>query len=209
MFKVQLQGLNKLKAEFVSIDKKIFTITDNELNAAAADFVAGARRDAPVDQGALKGAISYYKEAPLFYPIIAQKFYAPFMEFGTKGKYTPIPGTEQIAAAFKGYKGGDFQELLRMIVRWVARKGISGRYSVKTRKRLGSKVDKYAEDYAAAWPIALSVLRNGIKPHPFFFKQQQVIWPKLVEQIKRQLESLTKVSVILPGDIKRPKIVTI
>lgn len=209
MFKATLTGINGVKAEFASIAKQMPVIVDNELQAGAAEFVAGARRDAPVDQGALKGAITYYKEAEMLYPIVAQKFYAPFMEFGTKGKYLPIPGTEAIAAQFKGYKGGDFQELLKMIVRWVARKGISGRFSVKTKKRVGNKLDKYAEDYAAAWPIALSILKNGVKPHPYFFKQQEVVWPKMVEQIKRQLENLTKVSVILPGDIKRPKIITI
>ena len=209
MFKVKLEGLNGLKAEFAAASKNVKTITDAELQAGAAEFVAGARRDAPIDQGALKGSISYYKEGELNYPIVAQKFYAPFMEFGTKGKYRPIPGTEAIAAAFKGYKGGDFQTLLRMIAAWVKRKGIAGRFSVKTRRRVGSNSTQQAEDLSAAWPIAISILRNGVKPHPFFFKQQEVVWPKMVERIKRQLESSTKVSVILPGDIRRPKIVTI
>lgn len=209
MFKVSLIGLNGLKADFVATSKKMIDVVDAEVNSAAADFVAGARRDAPIDQGVLKGSISYSREAPMVYPVVAQKFYAPFVEFGTKGKYKPIPGTEAIAAQFKGYKGGDFMELLRMIVRWVARKGITGRYSVKTKKRLGSKVDKYAEDYAAAWPIALSILKNGIRPHPYFFKQQEVVWPKMVERIKKQLEDISRVSVILPGDIKRPKIITV
>lgn len=209
MFKVKLEGLNGLKAEFAAASKEVKAITDAELQAGAAEFVSGARRDAPIDQGALKGAISYFKEADLRYPVVAQKFYAPFMEFGTKGKYKPIPGTEAIAAAFKGYKGGDFQQLLVAIARWVKRKGIAGTYSVKTRRRTGSKINQLAEDYRAAWPIAISILRNGIKPHPFFFKQQEIVWPKMVENIRRQLESKTKVSVILPGDIRRPKIITV
>jgi hypothetical protein len=141
--------------------------------------------------------------------IVAQKFYAPFMEFGTKGKYTPIPGTEEIAAQFKGYKGGDFMNLLRMIVRWVRRKGLTGTYSVKTQRRKGSKINQFAEDYSAAWPIALSILKNGINPHPYFFKQGDVVWPQMISRMQKALQKETKVSVILPGDIKRPNITTI
>ena len=209
MFKVHLQGLNGLKAQFATATKDVKEIVSGEVQAAGEDFADGARRDSPIDQKGLRGAIFFKMDGELSGTVYAQKFYAPFMEFGTKGKYKPIPGTEAIAAQFKGYKGGDFQELLIAIVRWVARKGISGRRSEKTGKRLGSKITQFAEDYAAAWPIAMSIIRNGVKPHPFFFKQQEIVWPKMISNIKRVLESKTKVSVILPGEIRRPKIVTI
>lgn len=209
MFKVELKGLGDIKKQFASASKDVKQIVAAEVQAGAAEFVSGARRDAPIDQGALKGSITYYMDSELSAVVVAQKFYAPFMEFGTKGKYKPIPGTEAIAAAFKGYKGGDFMELLRQIVRWVKRKGISGVYSVKTRKRTGSKINRLAEDYAAAWPIAMSILKYGVKPHPYFFKQMEIVWSKMVERIRRQLEGKSKVSVIMPGDIKRPKIVTV
>ncbi len=207
MFKVSIKGLNEFKREFASASKQIKETVSAEVQAAAAEFVSLARRDAPVDQGALKGAITYFMRDELSAEIVAQKFYAPFIEFGTKGKYTPIPGTEDIAASFKGYKGGDFMDLIRMIARWVARKGISGRFSVKTRKRVGSKIDRQAEDYAAAWPIALSILKNGIKPHPFFFKQMDVVWPKMVNNIEKALKSQTRVSVFLPGELRKPVII--
>jgi len=207
MFKVSIKGLAEFKKEIATASKQIKEIVSAEVQAAGAEFVSLARRDVPVDQGALKGSISYFMQNDLSAVIVAQKFYAPFIEFGTKGKYTPIPGTEDIAAQFKGYKGGDFMELLRMIVRWVNRKGITGRYSVKTRKRVGSKIDRLAEDYAAAWPIALSILKNGIKPHPFFFKQMEVVWPKMVNNIEKALKSQTRVSIILPGELRKPVIV--
>jgi hypothetical protein len=216
MFKVSLKGLNEVKAQFETATKELNAIVGEELNAMAQDWVAGAVRDAPVDQGALKQSISFIASntntaqgSTLGVNIVAQRFYAPFIEFGTKGNYTPIPGTEKIAAEFKGYKGGDFMELLRMILRWVRRKGITGTYSVKTRRRTGSKINQYAEDYRAAWPIALSILRNGISPHPFFFKQQEVVWPAMIKRITGRIESKSKVTVIAPGDIFRPKIITI
>ena len=208
MFKVKITGLNGLKAEFASISEKLPQIVDGELNTLAQDWVKLAVRDAPADQGALRGAISYFRVAPMQYEVVAQKFYAPFMESGTKGNYTPIPGTEAIAASFKGYKGGDFMELLRNIVRWVKRKGITGTYSVKTRRRTGSRINQLAEDYSAAWPIAMSILKNGVKPHPFFFKQMGILWPQFIRNVENNIARVSKVKVI-PPSTTRPVIVTI
>lgn len=209
MFKVKVTGLAGLKAEFASMAKELPDIVSGELETMSQEWVKLAKTDAPADQGALRGAITYYPAGPMKYEIVAQKFYAPFMEFGTKGKYTPIPGTEAIAAEFKGYKGGDFMELLRMIVRWVKRKGITGTYSVKTRKRSGNKINQFAEDYSAAWPIAMSILKNGVNPHPFFFKQMHIVWPQMVRNVESRIAQVSKVKVELPSNVTRPQIVTI
>jgi hypothetical protein len=209
MFKVKVTGLAGLKAEFASMAKELPDIVSGELETMSQEWVKLAKTDAPADQGALRGSITYYPAGPMKYEIVAQKFYAPFMEFGTKGKYTPIPGTEAIAAEFKGYKGGDFMELLRMIVRWVKRKGITGTYSVKTRKRSGNKINQFAEDYSAAWPIAMSILKNGVNPHPFFFKQMHIVWPKMVRNVESRIAQVSKVKVELPSNVTRPQIVTI
>ena len=209
MFKVKVTGLAGLKAEFASMAKELPDIVSGELETMSQEWVKLAKTDAPADQGALRGSITYYPAGPMKYEIVAQKFYAPFMEFGTKGKYQPIPGTEAIAAEFKGYKGGDFMELLRMIVRWVKRKGITGTYSVKTRKRSGNKINQFAEDYSAAWPIAMSILKNGVNPHPFFFKQMHIVWPQMVRNVESRIAQVSKVKVELPSNVTRPQIVTI
>ena len=215
-FKVQIKGLGELQKQIVTASEDVRKVCEQEVTAAGQDWVAGAVRDAPVDQGGLKGAISFKntntntaQSSLIAVEIVAQKFYAPFVEFGTKGKYRPIPGTETIAEQFKGYKGGDIQEMLRMIVRWVRRKGITGTYSVKTRNRTGNKINQFAEDYSAAWPIVMSILKNGINPHPYFFKQADTVWPQMIKRMQAALEQKTKVSVIAPGDISRPKITTI
>ena len=57
--------------------------------------------------------------------------------------------------------------------------------------------------------LAMSILKNGVTPHPFFFKQQETVWPEMIRRIEAKLKSEMKVSVILPGDIRRPKIVTV
>lgn len=215
-FSVQVKGLAGLQKQIDTASEKVKQVCEQEVQAAGQEWVAGAVRDAPVDQAGLKGSISFKQSdthtaqsSLISVEIVAQKFYAPFIEFGTKGKYQPIAGTEEIAAQFKGYKGGDFMELLRMIVRWVKRKGITGTYSVKTQRRTGNKINQFAEDYSAAWPIALSILKNGINPHPYFFKQGDIIWPAMVKRMQQALQKETKVSVLLPADISRPKITTI
>lgn len=209
MFKIKVTGLAGMKAEFATISSALPKIVSGELETMAQEWVKLAKTDAPADQAALRGSISYFKyqildNQPAF-SITAQTFYAPFMEFGTKGKYQPIPGTENIAAAFKGYKGGDFMELLRNIVRWVKRKGIAGTYSVKTQRRKGSKINQLAEDYSAAWPIAMSILKYGVRPHPFFFKQMHIVWPQFIRNVEARIANVSKVKVVMPPDT-RPKI---
>lgn len=208
MFKVKVSGLNNLKAEFSAKTEKVEKVVDQEMESMAKKWVNGAKRDAPADQGDLRRSISYYRESIARYSIVAQAFYAQFMEFGTKGKYRPIPGTEAIAAQFKGYKGGDIMQMIRMIVRWVHRKGITGTYSDKTNRRLGSKVNQYAEDYAAAWPIAMSILKHGVNPHPFFFKQGEQYWPDMVRRMKQRVEGVSRVAVIPPPS-SQPRIIMI
>ena len=205
MFKVTVHGLSGLKAKFESMSSELPTIVGGELETMSQQWVKLAKQDSPADQAALRGAITYYKKGSLSYEIVSQTFYAPFMEFGTKGKYRPIPGTEAIAAQFKGYKGGDFMELLRNIVRWVKRKGITGTYSVKTRRRTGSKINQLAEDYSAAWPIAMSILKHGVRPHPYFFKQMHIVWPQMIRHIKQRVE--TKAKVTVPGELWKPQII--
>lgn len=208
MFKAELKGLNKVKAQFVSANANLHQIIESELAAAGAQWVAQAKRDAPVDQGTLKGGITY-RQSGMLVEIFSNAFYSPFMEFGTKGKYRAIPGTEQLAAQFRGFKGGDFGEFLRTIVEWVRRKGIAGRYSVKTRRRVGSKAVQQQENLSVAWPIAMSILKNGVTPHPFFFKQADTVWPDMIRRIEKRLQSSTKAAVIMPGSINRPRIVTV
>jgi hypothetical protein len=208
MFRAKVTGLGKLKAEFASATANLKTIVQTAQEEMAADWKRGAQADAPIDQGTLKAGITWYRDGENV-AIVSNAFYSPFMEFGTKGKYRPIPGTESIAVQFKGYKGGDFGTFLRMITEWVRRKGITGRYSVKTRRRLGGKGQKADEDLRAAWPIAMSILKNGVSPHPFFFKQSDIVWPKMIRNIERRIKQESKVSVILPSGIQRPQIVTV
>ena len=190
MVKVEIEGFGALKTLFKELPSHVQDIADAEMEEGAREFVTRAQQDAPVDQAFLKNHIAYKRLAPADYDIFSQSAAAAYMEFGTKGNYRPVPGAEAVAAKFIGKGEGTFKDMVRAIVNWVKRKGIAGRYSVKSRRRQGTKVDQLAEDYAAAWPIIMSILKNGVKAHPYFFKQQGIVIPKMMARINQKIDQL-------------------
>lgn len=57
---------------------------------------------------------------------------------------------------------------LNKIQKWVRLKGLAGRYSTKTHKRLGKKMDQHQEDRQIAFLIARKIARKGTKGIKFF-----------------------------------------
>lgn len=119
--------------------------------------------------------------------------YAPFVEFGTGRRANPPAEWAAYAATFKGKRipgpGGDFFE---RIVMWVKAKGLTGRYSTKTRRRLGSKATKDKEDRELAYFIWRSILVNGAHPHPFQYPAFKKVGPQIVINIKRVIRRSIK-----------------
>lgn len=106
--------------------------------------------------------------------IVAGAPYASYIEFGTRkfasAYVSSLPKDWQtLASQYKGKGGGTFEDLVKNIALWVAQKGVVGTYSVKTRKRVGSKQTKEEENMAAAYPIALSIVQNGIRARPYLY----------------------------------------
>lgn len=164
---------------------------DLELHDAANNMVNGAVADAPTDQGFLKNNITFKKVSDMNYEVVSQAFYSPYLEFGTR-TYAKVPaGLEKVAAKYRGKAigQGGLDELFLAIIDWVKRKGLTGRYSVKTKKRLGGKNDQLAEDFDVAYPIVIIILRKGIKPHPFFYKQLDKEKPGLLKRLKQIVEN--------------------
>ena len=177
MVKVNVIGLESLKSRIDSAGKELKTDVDAELQAAAFDFVALAKRDVASqggDRGTLLRSITQSKEGDMSYVVSANVFYAPFIEFGTKSKFNPYPGTEEYASQFKGAKGSGTLKLIDAIKGWVKRKGIAK----------GKEADR------AAFLIARSIYKNGISPKPFFFKQVPIVREKLLTNVTRVLDGI-------------------
>jgi hypothetical protein len=177
LIKANVIGLDQLKARIQNATKETQTLLDAELEAAAMNFVGLAKKDLASqggDRGTLLRSITYNKKADLQYTVSANVFYAPFIEFGTKSKFNPYPGTEEFASQYKGAKGSGTLRLIDAIRGWVKRKRIA----------TGKEVDR------VAFLIARSIYKNGISPKPFFFKQITPVRNNLVQNITRVLDGI-------------------
>ena len=177
LIKANVIGLDQLKARIQNATKETQTLLDAELEAAAMNFVGLAKKDLASqggDRGTLLRSITYNKKADLQYTVSANVFYAPFIEFGTKSKFNPYPGTEEFASQYKGAKGSGTLRLIDAIRGWVKRKRIA----------TGKEVDR------VAFLIARSIYKNGISPKPFFFKQITPVRNNLVQNVTRVLDGI-------------------
>jgi hypothetical protein len=145
----------------------------------------------PVDEGGLKQGIGFKKANPLTFELFSSKHYSPFREFGTKSR-KQIPAELQDYAKQFNLKGPNigFDAFFLIILDWVHRKGIAGRFNVKSKRRIGSKSKQTEEDFDVAWPIALSILKKGTHPQPFFFQPFFDERKALVERVRKIVEGV-------------------
>ncbi len=191
MIKLAVIGVDSLSNRLAGVSRELKEEVQAEVRGAAMEYVALAKRDCVSsggNTGTLARSISYKKETPYSYLVSANTFYAPYVEFGTKRKFKPYPGTEEFAAQYKGLpKRGDWIDMLMSIYKWVQRKGIGATYSVKTRKKVRQTKDQKLQ---IAFAITMSILRNGIEAKPFFYKQIPIVRESLNKRIKALLSGI-------------------
>jgi len=191
MITISIQGLEGLK-------ERLQKATDTQLQEVSAEMeesmrimVARAKEDAPKDMGRLVGSISYQKLNQFEFEMVCQVGYAAYVEFGTKSKVVIPPGLEAEAAKAKGKGSGDYFDFLNAILDWVKRKGIGFERFTETNKvrsRFGQKtISRQDRLHDVAERIAFTIIRNGIKPHPFFFKQLETEKPQLLNRLQQIL----------------------
>lgn len=160
--KFKIEGINRIRTV---LDKQFKSITGEmaqEIQDSMSNMELKALQDAPTDQGLLKAGISVQKIDELTYDLICQVGYAPFIEFGTRLKVQIPSELQAIAGQFRGAKSeGDAK---KMIYDWCKRKGI---------------------EESGWYPIYRSIMINGIRPRPFFFKQLEAEKPNLIKNLKR------------------------
>lgn len=187
-FTLKLDGfdevLKKLDVRHLEQD-----ITD-ELAAFGQDVARDAKQLAPVDEGLLKNSIAS-TSTRLNVTISVNVDYAAYLEFGTRkfaAAYvaTLPPDWQAFAAQYKGPGGGSFDEFVARLTSWVKRKGFASQATA------GSNRSKSAASIAgeehAAYRIALSILRNGIRPHPYLFPAFEKNRPQLLKNLQNLLK---------------------
>jgi HK97 gp10 family phage protein len=147
---LDIKGLDAVRLHFEKITATIQDQIMQEILAFALNVVNDAKMNAPVDEGFLRNSIAF-EEDNLSVTIIVACNYAAYLEFGTRAfaaaYVSSLPAEwSEYAAQFKG-GGGMGSDFMTRIMEWVQRKGI---------------------DAKAAYPIALKILREGVRPHPFF-----------------------------------------
>lgn len=194
---IQIQNLDKLLARIDKVKVALQQEVGNELKAGAYEMNAEAARNINRNNsigfsGGLQRDQQVIEKGPLEYYVANVAPYAGFVEYGTGARSNPPAEWSAYAAKFKGRKipgpGGD---MLNRIYLWVRAKGITGRYSVKTRRRLGKKSQQEQEDKQVAYLIMRSILKNGAYPHPFLYPAFIKVGP----QIKRRIRNIIQKSI--------------
>ena len=170
--KIDIRGLTELSGKVDRMIKEYPVEIKNELNAWADLTANDAMMMVPVDEGGIKKTIKpkYATDKELTAEVTVGANYAAYVEFGTR-KYAAsyvgsLPADWQIMAAErKGSGGGTFAEFISRIMGWMKRKGVEQKY---------------------LYPIALKILRDGIKPHPFLYPA----YIKNVQKLKANLKTL-------------------
>lgn len=174
-FTFDITNLSEVFQKLDTLDKKIQQDVKDEVNASALNIQTGAKRLAPVNFGQLRNSI-YLKEKSndkgYIFTIGSSASYAPYVEFGTGGQVSIPKGFEELAASFKGRKGGKFKDMVDALALWVKRKGIGG-----------------GKDKSIAYAIAISILRKGLRPQPFLIPSYEAEKPKMINNIKKAIEN--------------------
>lgn len=172
--KLEIKGLDATVKRVGKLAEEIKRDTQDLLNEFVSLVARTAVLLAPADEGNLRNAIKAVRgNGNLEASVVVTVVYAAFMEFGTR-KFAAIyvatlpPDWASYAATFRTKGDGDFDQFLKAIMAWVKRKGIS---------------DK------AAYPIALKILRDGVRPHPYLYPAVQEHLPELRRQFKLLLDA--------------------
>lgn len=150
MVTVKVKGVEATLKSIRSLPQKLEKKLDSVIGVNVREMERNAKRDAPKDQGLLVNEITTKRVAPLRWTLVSQALYSAYIEFGTKTKVRIPAGLQDEAAKAKAQVNATTLGVKEAIFNWCERSGIEQRLW---------------------YPIFLSIMIKGIKPHPFFFKQ--------------------------------------
>lgn len=183
-FRFDIKGLGNLNKALRETPEKarvatkaVLTKHVTEINAAQ---VQGASRF--TDRGSVAQGLGWVPVDEINFLLFSQAPHSAAIEFGTGKKFQSIPGID--ASEYRGPWGNKSgKTFYQAIYEWVKRKGIAASFSTgvyklkgggfaydpaKARKKKGGKAeDKKVRQ--AAYLVYRSILKNGVRPQPFFF----------------------------------------
>lgn len=163
---IKLTGFKEFSTKLKNLPATVIKEVDHEVQDGGQLWAQLAKRDAPVDQGRLKGTIHSAKKGEMINEITANAEHAPYVEWGTKSKVRVPADIADYAAQFRG--GGSGTNAKEHIYAWM--------------KRVGIPPERQ-------WFIFISIIVNGITPHPFFFIQRPIVEKQLFLNIDNILKT--------------------
>lgn len=164
---VNLRGFKEYEKKMKTAGAKLSKLADLEASASAQIIANAARNRAPVNDGTLRASI-HAQGSNGKYKVTASAEYAAYVEFGTKKRAKVPADLQNYANQFKG-GGGSAQEAKTAIYAWMNKQGIPKEQQ---------------------WGIFISIMVNGIRPHPFLFPSVDEEQPKFYERVKNLLNHL-------------------
>jgi hypothetical protein len=195
---LNLKGFDALNKKLNGLPKVILEEIDGEIETGLKEVNQKQKSRAPYNDGALRQMNDYRKEKDGFHKLFNNAAHSVYVEFGTRGKVkTDILGNNLSAVAAEAYQkakgmpksGVTFYEA---ILDWVKSKGITARYSVKTRKKLKSTASDDKRERQAAFMIMRYIKKHGVAPQPFFFNSWFEERPKINKRIGDALRRAIK-----------------
>jgi HK97 gp10 family phage protein len=153
--------LTELKNNYKEVDKEF----KEAVSINALEGRNEAVKKAPAAFGKLRQQIGVENTNDYEKKVVSNADYSAYVEFGTGGKVDVPSEWQQIANEAKGKSGKSFEDGLEAIKEWCRLKGI---------------------DQTAAYPILISVIREGQEPRPFMFPA----WQKVKEQFKKDVNDI-------------------
>lgn len=184
---IRVQGLKELREKFKRWPDNMKNLLDGELHTGANDFVNKAVEDAPVDEGILKNGITAVRKSDLEYEVVSAAPYSAYVEFGTRRRVQIPDDLRAYAAQFKG-SGGSGEGFFEHILGWVKRKGI--RYDSAQTTKSGKPKKLTIEQ--TAYIIYHYLLINGVRPHPYFFRQREPVKAEMIKNISPKIKRALK-----------------
>lgn len=159
--RIQLKGFDQLARKMKQLPSQVEKEVDAEIKFAGREWESGAKRDAPKDQGRLVNEIRAVHKGKMHTEIVANNEYAHIMEWGSKSRVSVPPELAGYASLFRGYPKGKNPK--KFIYEWC--------------RRVGIPPERW-------WHVYRSIMRYGVRPKPFFFKQRSRVEPNLIKRLQ-------------------------
>lgn len=164
---VTLTGWKEFETKLANMSKILQSKIGGEVEDAARTWAAGAKNDAPKDQGFLAELINSEKTGPMTAEAVSPAEYSAWLEWGTKTKVSVPSDLQAYAEEFRG-GGGGAGNAKQMIYAWMNRVGVPLQFQ---------------------WPTFISIITKGINPHPFFFIQRPIVEKQLTSRVQNILNT--------------------